>query len=29
MIVEGSKKSLTVTDKNLASLMDEPPGERR
>lgn len=25
MIVEGSKKSLTVTDKNLASLMDEPP----
>ena len=25
MIVEGTKKSLTVTDKNLASLMDEPP----
>lgn len=25
MIVEGSKKSLSVTDKNLASLMDEAP----
>lgn len=25
LIVEGSKKSLTVSDKNLVSLMDEPP----